>query len=252
MSKENKENKKYPKSINDFQCLGPCYEKNTTIFHPTRFREISDPQQPFCPTVEHAVEDHLTGISRKTTFDTCLNPTHNKDVSTSFSLLNPKSEFSKELFLGVYYNINSFNQCMEWITNNSHVSLKTKIRIINATLNAYGNEMDLINDKLNEFFIEYLKIQGVKNIYNKIHKNIGISNNEIIIVNEKKNSLKKDNYHVERINFIVDTFINSENVKKFLLKNMYSRKDWNDHNDNLNLMTDDFIEYIQKKINLSL
>ena len=245
ISTENK--KKYPKSINNLQCLGPCYNKNTSILHPTQLRTYIS-KDSFCPTSAHVEKDPVTGAPIKMYTDKCLYPTHNKDELAASSLLTPKSEFTKELFLSLYYSINSFGQCIEWISNNSHVSIKTQVRVVNAALNVFGNDIELIDDRFVSFFIDYIKKKEVSKIYDKINKSIGIINNEVLIVDEKDNALTKEEKQVERTNYMIKKFINNDSAKGFLLKYMYAYKEWEDISDNLDLMTQSFITYIQNKI----
>lgn len=246
MSKENKKIK-YPKSITNIQCQGPCYEKNTSILHPTRFRTVTS-HESFCPTTEHMGQDPVTGDPIKLYTDGCVNPTHNKDELTFSSLLAPKSEFSKLMFLAIYYEINSFEDCMVWLEGNSHVGLKTQIRVVNASLNVFGNELLLIDDRFVNFFIDYVKKSEIYRIYDNVHKNIGIVKEQVLIIDEKNNTLKKDDNQIERMNYILLKFVNTGNVKSFLIKYANAYKGWNDIDDNLELIVKSFIEYIIKKI----
>ena len=247
MSTERRKSKKYPKSINNFQCLGPCYDKNTSILHPTQLRTYTS-KNPFCPTAAHIEKDPVTGDPIKMYTDRCLNPTHNKDELASSSLLAPKSEFTKELFLNLYYGINSFDQCIEWISNNSSLPLQTQIRVLNSALNVFGKNIELIDDRFVSFFIDYLKKKEISRIYNKIHQSIGVINDDVLIVDKESNPLNKEDKQTERINYIIKKFINSENIKGFLVKYIYTHKEWEDVNDNLDLMTQSFFNYIAKKL----
>lgn len=250
MPRENNNNKKYPKSINNFECLGPCYEKNTSILHPTRFRTTTSVDN-FCPTTEHMGEDPITGKPIKMYTDRCLNPTHTKDELSANSLLAPRSEFSKEFFLAIYYEITSFEQCMEWLSQNTYVPLKTQIRVVNASLNVFGNNLQLIDDRFVTFFSEYIKKFEMPRIYAKIHKYIGIKNDQILLVESEHNSLKKEDNQIERINYIMVKFLKSDDMQNFLLKYMNAFEGWDTVNDNLEKIVLSFIEYIFKKITVS-
>jgi hypothetical protein len=247
MSIENKNKKKYPKSINNLQCLGPCYNKNTSILHPTQLRTYTS-KDSFCPTSVHIEKDPNTGASIKMYTDKCLYPTNNEDELGLSSLLTPKSEFTKELFLNLYYGINSFTQCIEWISNNMYVSLKTQIRVVNAALNVFGNDIDLIDDRFTSFYIEYIKKKEISKIYDKIHKKIGIIDNDVLIVDEENNSLNKEDKQTERTNYMIKKFVNNDSIKGFLLKYVYAHKKWEDVNDNLDLMTHSFIAYTENRL----
>jgi hypothetical protein len=250
MTEEKNNKKNYPKSINNLQCLGPCYEKNTSILHPTRFRTVTSIDSAFCPTTEHDGEDPITHESIKLYTDKCLNPTHVKDELSSASILAPRSEFSKELFLAVYYEINSFEECIEWLDNNSHLPLKTQIRVVNAVLSVFGDNLQLIDDKFVKFFISYIKSYEIQGIYDKVYKYIGISKDSVLIVDERSNKLDKKDMQIERMNYIVSKFLNEDSIKNFLLKYTQSFSDWKIINDNLYNMSLTLTEYIIKKVKL--
>lgn len=215
--------KKYPKSINNRQCLGPCYEHDTSFIHPLFLQNIKNKhftRKPICPTDRYEKIDELTNYKDTFIYDECKNPTHNKDISTNESLLFFQSGFTKDLFLSFYYNINSFGSALEWIDENKFYPIQTKERIINAALNLYGDNLDYLDDIFIDFYIYYAKEKFINKIYNKINQYIGKENDEILIVDPNKNKLKIDEFKIERINYISEQFLNKSDTKKFVSKYM--------------------------------
>jgi hypothetical protein len=255
---ENKKRKKYPKSINNRQCLGPCYEPNTTIMHPVFISNVKNdlyPGIPFCPTDFYEYTDERTGAKKQVEYDMCENHTHNKDASTPETLTILQSGFTKDIFLSLYYEINSFEEMCEWIKTNKFVVLETKERIVNASLNLYGDKLDFFDEIFVDFYINYIKEKFLRIIYKDIHKYIGIENNynEILIVDKSNNKLDIDDHSVERINYIAEKFLNYTETKKFLTKFLKSKKIlFADYDNPLYLIYKAYVEYIKNTISLIL
>lgn len=248
--KNKKITKKYKKSINNFQCIGPCYDGKTYVVHPVYLKYINkQDDKPFCPTEPHLKYNEVTNKNEEVLYDYCENPTDNVDVSLNDSAMLFQSGFSKETFLSLYYNINTFEEALEWLNNNNFLLLDTKIRVINAALNVYGNNLTYFDDIFVNFYIDYIKEKFSKKIYKQIHKNIGISDGNIIIVKDKNNNLEYDDYIIERINYIIENFFDVNKVKNFL-SNLLKKKNINfdEYNDNLIIIADNNIEYIKNNI----
>lgn len=236
-------NKKYPKSINNLQCLGPCYHKNVTIFHPTRNAYFEQPF-PFCPTEAHDEVNQLTGKTETVFVDKCMNPTHTKDL-VSIPLITPISEFTKQKFLQIY-NIRSFGECLVWLSDNINIPIKTKVRVIDATLNIYGKDIQFVDDVFIDFFHDYIKKEHVTEMYERLHKYIDIQKDDVLLA--KKTSLEIDAYRIERINYIISYLATVEYIKNFLVKYVQNFSNWENINNNLQLMAEAFTEYILNKI----
>ena len=112
MKKENI--RKYPKSINNKQCVSQCYKAHTSVFHPTRFIYIRE-DYPFCATAVYEEKNPITGKIIERNTDRCLNPTVDADVLSEQMLLVPESEFTRESFLAMYYNIRTFDDIEKWL-----------------------------------------------------------------------------------------------------------------------------------------
>lgn len=248
---------KYPKSKNNFQCLGPCYQPGTMVVHPTQLEMVTDKLQPFCPVDEWTYVDQKTGKSTDIITDVCFNPTENKNISNrelELNILTPYIDFNTEQFLKIYYNIFSFEDSIDWINSHKFSPIDTKIRIINSALKTFGEKVDLFDTRFVDFFIEIIKKKELKNIYKKIHSNIGIDkNSHVYFMNSQYNNLQADDDCVERMNYLIKVFLDKDEVTKFLSKYFLFRKSqWVNVKNHLNNMIIDFIEYIKTKINITI
>lgn len=249
--------KKYPKSKNNYQCIGPCYPPDTMVIHPTQLDFVTEGPLPFCPIEAIFYEDQKTGEKKQKSTDTCYNPTEKDNIEKSqleLNILTPQVDFNSEQFLKIYYKIFSFDEAIDWIDNNQHTPIGTKIRIINCAIEAYSGTIELFDLRFSNFFIDFIKLKKTKELYSQIHKNIGVDKNEnVFIVDEKNNELELRDKSVERINYIIQTFVNKEEITKFLQKffksNSISTVSFGEY---LNLMASDLIIYISNKISATL
>lgn len=248
--------KRYPKSKNNYQCVGPCYPPGTMVIHPTQLEFVTEGPLPFCPIDEIFHEDAKTGEVIKKSTDTCYNPTEKENIDKSqleLNILTPQIDFNAEHFLKIYYKIFSFDGAVDWIDDNQHVPIGTKIRIVNCALESFSNMIELFDIRFCNFFIEFFKLKKIKELYLHINKNIGSDNENILIIDSKNNNLDLHDKSVERINFIIQTFINKEEIIKFLQK--FFKKNLNKlstSSDHLNLMANDLILYIANKIDTTI
>jgi bifunctional DNA-binding transcriptional regulator/antitoxin component of YhaV-PrlF toxin-antitoxin module len=248
--KNRKRTKKYKKSINNIQCLGPCYKPDTYVVHPVYLEHINKyDDNPFCPTEYHEVDDAKTGKKKVIPYDICANPTDISDISTSESIILFQSGFTKDVFLSLYYDINSFEEMVDWLNTNKMALIDTKTRIVNAALNIYDNSIEYFDDVFIKFYIDYMKDKFTKKIYKEIHENIGIKEGDILITKEKDNKLKYDEYTIERINYIVEKFLNIDEVRKFLHKIIKANEiNFEDYDDSLIIIANKHVEYIKNTI----
>lgn len=245
--------KRYPKSKNNYQCVGPCYPPGTMVVHPTQLEFVTEGPLPFCPIDEIVYEDNKTGETIKKSTDVCNVLTENIDKSQIESnILVPHVDFNSEQFLKIYYKIFSFDAAIEWIDVNKHVPIGTKIRIINCAIDAFDQTIELFDVRFCDFFIEYVKLKKIKQIYSHINENIGVDDSHnILIVPKYYNKLNLHDKSVERINYIINTFVTKEEITKFLQK--YFRKNGDQlHKTSLEVIAENLIIYIANKINATL
>lgn len=236
----------YPKSINGRQCIGPCYNSNTTIIHPTTF-EYTTPaiDKPFCP-----VKDYYDENKELQNIDICLNETKNtkndkNDIYIDISL--PIFDFSCNYFLKTYYDIRSFHDCIKYINNNNHLPYLTKKRVINCAAKTHFDEIDLTYD-LTKMLLNISIKNWCDDIYNDTNNFIEVNKNQIKL--GKKNTTHLTELKNIKINFLKKKFINEQIMYKFL-KYYLQDKDKNKEkyeNYFMDNLKENLIKYIIKKI----
>ncbi len=258
MDKQDFDIKKYPKSKNKFQCLGPCYYPGTMVVHPTQLEIVTDYAQPFCPVDEWKQIDSKTGRETETITDNCFKPTEKANISNKeleLNILTPYIDFNVEHFLKIYYNIFSFEDSVDWIDSNKHVPMGTKVRVMNCSLKTFGENIDLFDNRFADFFIEYVKKNEMKHLYNKLNGHIGINSDKksINLTTKDKNELLTNEYCLERTNYIIKTFLEKDDVIKFLVRYFKHRKtQWKEIKNHLSNMSTDFVGYVLNKITVTL
>lgn len=248
-------NKQYPKSQKNKQCVGPCYDSNTSFIHPiylTSIKNTKFPNKPICPTEEYEHVDEITNAKNFIQYDICDKTTEATDLlSSSNVLLMFQSGFTKTYFLSFYYNINSFDDALEWLNENSDEPLETKERIINTVLVEYYDEITILDSIFVLFYISHIKDKKMYDIYKEIHKNIGINKeNELMIINGNNNVLKLDEHVVERINYVAEKFITEIETKNYLIKFFKTKMNLNNLHENnmLNIIYVEHLQYIKNSI----
>ena len=250
-----KKTTKYPKSKNNFQCVGPCYQPETLIVHPLSLEYVTDKYNAFCPVKEwDYIDEDGKKITRTT--DICYHPTESKDLSGKefeINILTPNIDFNDEHFLKIFYNIRSFEDAINWIDNKKYSPLLTRLRIINCAWNAYGKDVNIIDHRVVDFYIEVIKKKWINDIYKKINKYIHIRDNKVLLGNPRENKLSQKDEIVVRMNFLIDRFINNDEIYKFLIRYLKHRKEnWDEIIDHSINIKNDLIKYIENKINLTI
>jgi hypothetical protein len=242
-------NIKYPKSTNNVQCVGPCYKPKTWIIHPITLDYITDLDDPFCPI--NVQEKKLSnGKIEKYYIDTCNIPTNKTDIfkkEMELSMLIPHIDFNSNEFLKIYYNIFSFEDALNWLDKNIHLTINTKIRVIESAIIAYNKTLDIIDFRLVNFFIELIKYKWINYIYNKLNKYINIIDNNIIFDDPTNNKLNNEDHLIIRMNFLIESFSELE-IQKFLEKYIkYSIQDIYNNDFTLNKIKINLIDYFEQK-----
>jgi hypothetical protein len=239
---------KFPLSKNKRQCIGPCYFPNTLVKHNNN--QVIHQNVAFCPTVPYLDDNNNEKI-----YDLCFPPTHKKDINiqNKNNIMIPFSGISNYNFLEFYYDIKSFDDTIKYISENKKIPLYTKMRIINSSLNAYGEKITIIDNILVEFYIDYINKFWLHDIYHKIHKYIHINNKNILLGKPENNKLKINDDNIIRINFISDRFINQNEIFKFLIRFIKNNKNKLNNMEYIDYKIKDLlIKYIEEKIKITI
>lgn len=233
--------KKHPKSKSGFRCLGPCNKPGEWIIHPITLEYVVNKDHPFCP-VNEWVDDN----GEKKSVDQCYNVS-NKSAK-DMSVVVPDVRFSTEQFLKLYYKLFSFEQVIQWAEDNKNLPYKTMKRILDCALDSdvYLDEFDVLDDRTMDVFIRIAKTHWIKDIYNRTSKYINVLNSKISL---KRNKLSPEDNKVERMNFLINKFINYNHMSKFITGYLDKHKSrWDDTQSHMSAMKEEFEQYIVRKI----
>jgi len=255
MSKNiNKE--QYPKSTNGLQCVGPCYHSKTRIIHPLTLDELAGIPHNFCP-VNTFVYTTKSGHDMFSTFDRCFVPTandknvHNDDLFRE-SVMSPQFIFSSTFFVKIYYKINSIDDLLNWLNDNKDDPHKTKIRVFDNGMVAYGNDLNIADLRL-VTFVNDLMIVNMAKIYRHIKKYLMIENDTVHLIdeNQRVNGIESsDALHAYR-NYIKEKFLGTDNVHQFMSKFLRYYKNDITNRYISDVLVNHFIDYVIKRIQLT-
>lgn len=248
-------NIKYKKSKHGYSCLGPCYKPGTYVTHPITLNYVFDNDMPFCHVNEHVHVDPESGKKEIRYYDKCYNVTKDqKEIDddkkiSSLNMILPYIEFDCDHFLKLYNNIFSFEDAVLWIEKKKYTPLGTRTRVFECAMKTYGKDIDIVNQQIISYIVELITKKWIDEIYNNINKYLEISDNKIKLgEGDENNDHKKEKY-----NYIINKFINSDEIHKFMIKYIKHRKtEWSTINNHTERIKSDLIVYIINKIKLTL
>jgi len=240
--------KKYPKSISGKQCIGPCYKKNTKVIHPLYLNIISNVND-FCPI--NRIEQTINGKKVIIDTDECndINNIKESENINSYDLLFPYVDFNSELFLNIFYNINTFSEIIQWLSNNQHQPIDLKERILNLGIDTFIKKIDLI--EINDNTI----IDLIYELFNKKYFNkIILPFFQYIDVTDKITKLgfndKKDTDEtiIIKTNYIKKNILNIINISNFIRVFFDKKIELSVNEKYTSVMADGFTKYIINNI----
>lgn len=170
-----------------------------------------------------------------------------KDLShqDKIRLFNPKYMiFNSEWFLKEVYNINNFEECVEWVKNNKSEPVLSRARIIDFGLKIFKDQIDVVDHRFVNFFIIFFNRSYIFDLYQRIYKHLDVRDGKVIYV--EHTDLHRDEYIEERIKYIQNNIVTKDIVHKYLLKYIKTGKE-SDKNFGLRSMCLNFIEYVKDK-----
>lgn len=198
----------YPKSINNKQCVGPCYFPNTQFIHPLTLDELVDESNAICPIKPYTKKNKSTGVNEIIDVDDCKKPTDNKskidDLFIS-SITTPETYFNSEFFIKIFYGIKSLDEMFQYIDNDL-LPFRTKQRIFDISFSLFGNNQIVSNEIMKKFYNEIID-NGMDIIITNIKPYLEMKNSKISIVkniktnkndNNNKNNNKISDKHIEK------------------------------------------------------
>jgi hypothetical protein len=216
---------------------------------------VTNTKLPFCPIYGEMTDKNGKKYIEKT--DECMIPTEKKDLSNNEndqSILIPYIDLNCEFFLKKYYDIYTFEQAIDWINDKKYTSLRTRNRIMECAWNTFGENLDILDQRITNFYLDLIKKKWIYEIMNDLEEYLYIDDETKTIILKKtdKNDKNKDKLGkntVEKINFLIDKFVTRDDIYKFLIRYLKYRKSmWeNIKNHNIQIFTD-FKDYIKNKI----
>lgn len=204
----------YPKSKTGLQCLTPCYPPNTWTIHPTTLRYHTS-NKPYCHVGYKVNED--TGTIDE--IDECYNPIDSDNIADiDINTLVPLIDINCKYFLIIFYNLRSIEDIMEYLDKKKYTSLRTRERIVNCFFQLYYSNIELIDERLIDFFIELSKKKWSLFMYNEFNEYIYADENIVKFIDKDHNNLKYNDYRIERINYLVLQFFNHDEIYKFIYR----------------------------------
>lgn len=248
-------NKKYPKSSQNFQCLGPCYQPGTVVVHPTTLEYVINKEHAFCPVDRWEYVNPKTGQKSFEYKDDCLIPTQNKDnlsKEREIDILVPTIDFNDMRFLAMYYRLTSFEDSLNWIFNNKKTPVSTRMRILNCSFNAYGKNIDILDERLVSFIVEVINKKWIDDLFGSMKKYINVYNDKIQL-SEPTVSSPDEEYNDQlnkiKLKYFKSKFINDDEINKFLMKYIkYRSESWGDIIDIGSNIKAELIKYFENKI----
>lgn len=250
---------KYPKSVNNVQCIGPCYSAGSTIIHPVTLEEISLPNSNFCPVDTIIVTNPETGEKIIDTIDFCYMPTItqkdkpilNEEIRKK--LLAPTFKFSTTYFLKIYYNIGSLEEGITWIDNNTMSPYRTRERIFNQMMLLYGDNLSIADHRLVKFIREIMII-NISEIFKHISKFIDIRDDKIILIRpENRQTIDLDRSKINLINSYIKTkFLGDSEISRFVSKFIRYGSEHLKRANLSHVLVESMIDYIIKRIESSI
>lgn len=242
---------KYQKTKSGIQCIGNCYKKNTKIIHPISLDIVTSNKYNFCPITEITGIDKY-GINISNKIDQCENVTLKNDYNRiSYELLHPYADLNEDYFLRMYYDINSFNKGIYWITENKYLSLLTRQRIFDLILNAYGNKLDIIDisdTRIVDFIFDLIKFKYINNLVIALLKYINIDNDKNIVKLKYNDKKETDETIIIKTNYVNKNILTIENITNFISSYFIKEIIEDKLKSNSEIMIDKFIIYIVSNI----
>ena len=239
---------KYSKGHSGKQCIGPCYKNNTPYLHPITLDRMLHPIHNTCPTYKWWNNE----FKMYQTYDTCNLDKNSMNKYDILNILSPSLTFDENQFIKLHYNIHTFDSGVEWLTNNIS-NYYSSIRISECLWRIYGNSTSILSNKFIKYYIDFIKLYWIDDVYKKLKKYIIVQNDNIQFASLSNGSTEHNKigskYRIPVINFIVDKFITPNNIYTVLYKYIKSNnKNWENveyHNNNI---LDNLINYCTNNI----
>ena len=213
---------KFPKSVNNIQCISKCYNKKTNITHPITLEEMTNIYHPFCAIAPTLINGETQVIDQCNTSSDKKYDVDDDNLITQndkMDMLYPLIEFNAKEFLRKYYKINDISDFYILLKNNKSLPIFTKLRLIDCFIIVFGKNITITEEIFSETIIDIIKKFWIKKMYGKLCMYISIEKNDGVFMNPKKNKIKKSKNVSIRTKFIIANLITSKLI--FAITNNY-------------------------------
>ncbi len=167
------------KSKHRHKCISACVKPGMSLIHPILMIPYVDDDNHFCltnPFIDDEGKVQYTDICDPLKVSSDLSQVDDEMITI------PSISFQCDIFLDLYYNIDSFNEAMKWLSKNK-VNSKTSGRILNCSWRIFMPEAKEKKDAVIDFYVNWFKryllereIQSNLNdreMYSVISKSVG-------------------------------------------------------------------------------
>lgn len=168
--------KKFPPSKSGKECVSGCFFGEQAKIHPHTQEYTYNDGEPFCFT-----RPYLDALGNRRIHDDCFvisNGIKNEDQDQP-NLIDPSFNVTYLHFLRMYYKIMNLEDALEWVQKNNRLSIYTRKRVFEAAIITYRKEMQIIDDRMINFYTEIIKRIWYVDIYKLINRFIVIGKETI-------------------------------------------------------------------------
>ena len=244
---------KYPMSVNNQQCLGPCYYRGVKIIHPLTTSEFTYVTDNVCPVAPFMKLNIVTGKKKMSFLDTCHNPTAYSTEVDIEAITNPRHVFSCSYFVRTYYKIYNIDELFSWLNHHHNDPVKTRERVFNTGMESYGKNLSFIGHHFVYFVIDLLKYY-ISIIYHQLKFYIYINpDSNTVNIGKYNDSVSSLPIHKQYVkSYILDKLFGENDIQSLLFK--LSKNDLEllaSRNASKNII-DQFIIYTINRINITV
>jgi len=240
----------YKKSIDGYQCIGPCYKKNTFYHHPIDNITLYSKEYNTCPITKRTEYNKITKLNDPIYNAPCLFPDKNiKEPEYDYIMIST-IPFNSTVFIKNIYDLKTLEEFYKWLDINKTNLYTTKKRVFERGINVYSDYINIVDDRLVIFFIQIIK-ENMISLYQNVRPYLDIKNDTVYLTHKNK-KYTDDNKNVKLFKtYIENTFLTQDIVHKYLIS-IIKYKDILKKTDVLDNLTQYLSDYIIEKIKITI
>lgn len=205
-------------SKNNHVCITNCVDSSVKYIHPLTYAIITPQSKDATCAIDNMLKN----------YDTCDNSNGDDntvdDSTVDNNLIVPTIYFNPILFLNIY-DIHKYEDVYVYLQQNAHIHIDTKIRIMNVCLECFGSSINIIDDKLIDFYLDVISSKWK----NKLMRELDLDDKKF------------------------KQYFNKDEILKFLTRYFNSlKKEWSDIMDHTRTIKHNLVLYYKNKIKLDM